>query len=221
VLLLAFDTATDAVTVAVHDGDRVLAEMSAAGPRRHGELLVPSIADVLATAGARLDAVTAIAAGTGPGPYTGLRVGMMTARALGVALGVPVHGVCTLDAIAFAVVSGAGSRPPREPFVVATDAKRKEVYWADYSADGVRLSGPAVSPPAELPPGRLAAGQGAWLYPESFGKLLEPHYPTAAALAALTVRLLAQGVRLPGPQPLYLRLPDARVPGPRKAVTPR
>jgi tRNA threonylcarbamoyl adenosine modification protein YeaZ len=221
VLLLAFDTATDAVTVAVHDGDRVLAERSALGARCHGELLAPSIAGVLAEAGAGLGAVTAVAVGTGPGPYTGLRVGVVTAQALGAALGVPVHGVCTLDAIAYAVLSGAGSIPPREPFVVATDAKRKEVYWAEYSAAGTRLSGPAVSRPAELPHGRQGAGQGAWLYPESFSGLLEPRHPTAAALAAFAVGRLAEGTLLPAPQPVYLRLPDAKVPGPRKIVTPR
>ncbi len=220
-LLLAFDTATDAVTAAVHDGDRVLAEMSALGARRHGELLAPSIAGVLAEAGAGPGDVTAVAVGTGPGPYTGLRVGVVTARALGAALGVRVHGVCTLDAIAYAAVSGAGCPPPRDPFVVATDAKRKEVYWAEYSPAGVRLSGPAVSRPAELPQRRQAAGQGAWMYPESFSGLLEPHYPTGAALAAFAVGRLAEGPPLPPPQPLYLRLPDAAVPGPRKIVTPR
>ncbi len=220
-LLLAFDTATDAVTVAVHDGARVLAETTTVSARRHGELLAPSIAGVLAEAGSGLDAVTDVAVGTGPGPYTGLRVGVMTARALGAALGVPVHGVCTLDAIAYAVVSGDGSCPPREPFLVATDARRKEVYWAEYSAAGTRLSGPGVSRPAQLPEGRRAAGQGAWLYPESFSGLLEPHHPTAAALASLAVRNLADGTPLTAAQPLYLRLPDARIPGPRKAVTPR
>jgi len=222
VLLLAFDTATPAVTVAVHDGDRVLAEMSVVDGRRHGELLAPSIAGVLDEAGSGLDAVTAVAAGTGPGPYTGLRVGVMTARSLGAALAVPVHGVCTLDAIAHAVADdGAASDPPRGPFLVATDARRKEVYWAEYSVTGSRLSGPKVNRPADLPRGRYAAGQGAWLYPESFSGLLEPHYPTAAAVAALAVRCLADGTPLLAPQPIYLRLPDARIPGPAKTVTPR
>ncbi len=220
-LLLAFDTATEAVTVAVHDGDQVLAGMTTVGARRHGELLAPSIAGVLAQAGAGLDAVTAVVAGTGPGPYTGLRVGVMTARALGAALGVPVYGVCTLDAIAYAVVHGDEARPGRGPFLVATDARRKEVYWAEYSATGTRLSGPAVSRPAELPSQMQAAGQGAWLYPESFGGLLEPHHPAAAALASLAAARLSEGAPLLAPQPLYLRLPDARVPGPRKAVMPR
>lgn len=221
VLLLAFDTATAAVTVALHDGERVLAGMTSVDARRHGELLAPSIAGVLAEAGKGVDAVTAVAAGTGPGPYTGLRVGVMTARALGAALGVPVYGVCTLDAIAHAVAAGTESATPRGAFLVATDARRKEVYWAEYSAAGIRLSGPAVNRPADLPPGRQAAGQGAWLYPESFSGLLEPHYPTAAALAALAVRQLADGTPLLPPQPIYLRLPDARIPGPPKAVTPR
>jgi tRNA threonylcarbamoyladenosine biosynthesis protein TsaB len=221
VLLLAFDTATEAVTVAVHDGGRALAELTTVDARRHGELLAPSIAGVLAEAGTSLDAVTAVVAGTGPGPYTGLRVGVVTARALGAALGIPVYGVCTLDAIAYAVVSGEASPPPRGPFVVATDARRKEVYWAEYSPAGARLSGPSVGRPADLPQGRQAAGQGAWLYPESFGGLLEPLHPAAAGLASLAVRRLAEGAPMPPPRPLYLRLPDAQTPGPPKAVTPR
>ncbi len=219
-LLLAFDTATPAITVAVHDGERVLAEVTTVDARRHGELLAPSIAAVLAEARVSVDTVTAVVAGTGPGPYTGLRVGVMTARALGAALDVPVYGVCTLDVIAYAVVS-SGDCQPSGQFVVATDARRKEVYWARYATDGTRLTGPAVNRPAELPPGSLAAGCGAWLYPEAFGGLLEPRYPAASALAALAARRIAGGTSLLAPEPLYLRLPDARVPGPIKAVTPR
>jgi len=225
VLLLGFDTATAAVTVALHDGDRVLAETATIDARRHGEVLVPSIAAVLAEAGFAMAAVTAVAAGIGPGPYTGLRVGLITARALGAALRVPVHGVCTLDVIAHAAVHSPGNGPPATApsghFLVATDARRKEVYWAEYAADGTRLSAPAVNRPSELPRGRQAAGQGAWLYPEAFGGLLEPRYPTAAALTGLIAHRLAQGAPLPPPHPLYLRLPDARAPGPVKAVTPR
>lgn len=220
-LLLGFDTATEAVTVALHDGGRVLAEIASADARRHAELLVPSIAAVLAEAGRSLDAVTAVAVGIGPGPYTGLRVGVMTARAFGAARGVPVYGVCSLDVIAYSVAHGGGSAAPDGPFLAATDARRKEVYWAEYAADGTRLSGPAVSRPEELPAERMAAGHGAWLYAHAFGGLLEPQYPAAAALTALTARRLARGLPLLEPQPLYLRLPDARVPGPRKAVTPR
>lgn len=220
-LLLGFDTATPAVTVALYDGDRVLAEMASADPRRHGERLVPSVAAVLAQARRSLDAVTAVAVGIGPGPYTGLRVGVMTARALGAACGVPVYGVCTLDVIAHSVAHAPGHSAPDGPFLVATDARRKEVYWAEYACDGMRLSGPAVNRPGELPAPRMAAGHGAWLYPQAFSGLLEPQYPAAAALTALAARSLAQGLPLLPPQPLYLRVPDARVPGPPKAVTPR
>ena len=101
-LLLALDTATPAVTVALHDGTDVIASSSQVDARRHGELLLPAVDRVLAEAGLRLDAVTGIAVGIGPGPYTGLRVGLMTADTFGLALGVPVHGVCTLDALAYA-----------------------------------------------------------------------------------------------------------------------
>ena len=219
-LLLAFDTATPAVTVALHDGTHVLAETTTVNARRHGELLASSIDAVLAEAGTgRLD-ITAIAAGTGPGPYTGLRVGLVTARVLGSALDVPVYGVGTLDVIA-ADVSGTGGRG----FIVATDARRREVYWARYDAAGHRLDGPAVGFPADVAEaaadshGLLTAGAGAALYPGVLGEPIEPSYPAAGTLARLAARQLAAGVPGTGAEPVYLRLPDARVPGPPKRVT--
>ncbi len=106
-LLLAFDTATPAVTVALHDGQRVLAEAVTVDARRHGELLAPSIAKVIADAGAQPGDLTAIVTGAGPGPYTGLRVGVVTARVFGRTLGLPVYGVCTLDVLARAAVPAA------------------------------------------------------------------------------------------------------------------
>ena len=147
-LVLAFDTATPAVTVALHDGTHVLAETTTVNARRHGELLASSIDAVLAEAGAgRLD-ITAVAAGTGPGPYTGLRVGLVTARVLSSALGVPVYGICTLDVVAADVASRGTAAGQR--FLVATDARRREVYWARYDAAGRRLDGPAVGFPADV-----------------------------------------------------------------------
>ena len=95
----------------------------------------------------RLD-ITAVAAGTGPGPYTGLRAGLVTARVLGSALGVPVYGVCTLDVVAAGVASTGTAAG--QGFIVATDARRREVYWARYDADGRRLDGPAVGFPADV-----------------------------------------------------------------------
>jgi tRNA threonylcarbamoyladenosine biosynthesis protein TsaB len=216
VLLLAFDTATPATTAAVHDGDRALAECAAVDARRHGELLMPSILSVLDQAGATLGEVTAVAVGTGPGPYTGLRAGLVTARALSAALGVPVYGVCTLDVIARAAVGPAAGRE----YLAATDARRKEVYWARYAPSGERLSGPQVGAPSGLDPAVPAAGEGPWLYPAAFGEPIGPRYPAASWLAGLAAERLRLGHALPPPEPLYLRKPDAQVPGPPKQVSP-
>jgi tRNA threonylcarbamoyl adenosine modification protein YeaZ len=239
VLVLAFDTATPAVTVALHDGTHVLAETTTVDARRHGELLASSIDAVLAEAGAgRLD-ITAVAAGTGPGPYTGLRAGLVTARVLGSALSVPVYGVCTLDVVAAGVASMGTAAG--QGFIVATDARRREVYWARYDADGRRLDGPAVGFPADVAdvaevaevagtvteiaaeraanhPGILTAGMGALLYPGVLGEPIEPRYPAAGTLAGIAAHQLAAGEPGSGAEPIYLRRPDARVPGPPKRV---
>ncbi|MHC3454000.1 tRNA (adenosine(37)-N6)-threonylcarbamoyltransferase complex dimerization subunit type 1 TsaB [Streptomyces prasinus] len=216
-LLLALDTATPAVTVALHDGDDVIASSSQVDARRHGELLLPAVDRVLAEAGSKVDALTGIVVGTGPGPYTGLRVGLVTADAFGLALGVPVYGVCTLDGLAYAAdLEG--------PFVVATDARRKEVYWARYADSRTRLTDPAVDRPADIADrvaGLPAVGAGALLYPEAFPEAGEPEYVSAAALARLAAERLAAGVELPAPRPLYLRRPDAQVPKNYKVVTPK
>jgi tRNA threonylcarbamoyl adenosine modification protein YeaZ len=216
VLILAFDTATPAVTVAVHDGVQVVAEESAVDARRHGELLSVFIDRALRRAGATPASLTAIAVGTGPGPYTGLRTGLVTARVLGATLDVPVDGICTLDVIATSAAGAAGGRE----FLVATDARRKELYWARYSAFGQRVTGPKVSPAADLPAGLPVAGEGARLYPELVEQALEPAYPSAAWLAALAAERIAAGMPPAPPQPLYLRRPDAREPGRPKRVTP-
>lgn len=223
-LLLALDTATPAVTVALHDGSGVLAESRQVDARRHGELLLPAVDRVLAEAGRKLDAVSDIVVGVGPGPYTGLRVGLVTAATFGAVLGVPVHGLCTLDGLAHA--SGL-----TEPFIVATDARRKEVYWARYepgtpSRPVTRLTEPAVDRPADIADevaGAPAVGAGALLYDTVFTGVRRdgPEHQSAAALAALAAQKLAAGEEMLPPQPLYLRRPDAQVPANYKVVTPR
>jgi len=223
VLLLAFDTATPAVTVALRGDEGVLAEHTEVDARRHGELLAPGIEKVLAAAGCARTDLTGVAVGVGPGPFTGLRVGLMTARALGDALDIPVHGVCTLDVLAAAVIEGGGDFSDGG-FAVATDARRREVYWAAYDLTGRRENEPAVDRPAEIAgqlAGRGVAGEGSRLYPEQFPHALEPALPSAAVLADVTARLLREdpGALLP-PHPLYLRRPDAVEPGARKSVTP-
>jgi tRNA threonylcarbamoyladenosine biosynthesis protein TsaB len=223
VLVLAFDTATPAVTVAVGGAGGVLAQRTVVDARRQGELLAVSIREVLAEAGLAGRDLDAIAAGAGPGPYTGLRVGLVTARALGSALGVPAHGFSTLDVIAADAVAAAAGRE----FLVATDARRRELYWARYSAAGVRLSGPGVAAPAagrgggveaSLPAGLPVAGEGAHAYPDLFGEAIPPRYPSAATAAVWCAGRLAAGQPLGPPDPLYLRRPDARVPGAPKSV---
>lgn len=223
-LLLAFDTATPAVTVALHDGSAVLAESTTVDARRTGEVLAPGIEAALARAGRKLGEVTDVAVGVGPGPFTGLRVGLVTARALGDALGIPVHGVCTLDVLAY---QAARSVPTlRTPYAVASDARRKEVYWAEYSlgsAGPERVGEPDVAHPAliqERLAGLQVAGEGALLYPDVFPEAVDPRHPSAAALAEVVLDRLATdpGSLLP-PEPLYLRRPDAVEPGSRKRVS--
>ncbi|MDX3851276.1 tRNA (adenosine(37)-N6)-threonylcarbamoyltransferase complex dimerization subunit type 1 TsaB [Streptomyces sp. AK02-01A] len=216
-LLLAVDTATPAVTVALHDGTSVLAAESQVDARRHGELLLPAVDRVLAVAGLALDAVTDVVVGVGPGPYTGLRVGLVTALTFGSALGVPVRGLCTLDGLAY----GAEAEGP---FVVATDARRKEVYWARYADARTRLTEPAVDRPADIADqvaGLPAVGAGALLYPGVFADARGPEHQSAAALASLAAERLASGGEFLPPLPLYLRRPDAQVPKNYKVVTPK
>lgn len=216
VLVLGFDTATPAVSAALHDGASVVASRLRVDPRRHGELLAPMIADVLADAGASRADLTAVAVGVGPGPYTGLRVGLVTARVLAAVLGIPVHGVCTLD-----IIAERARHHVATGFLVATDARRGEVYHARYDEKGRRVDGPRVGAAAVIDGGAglPAAGDGARLYPEAFCGVIEPAYPDAAALCQIAVR--ATPGQLSEPEPLYLRRPDAREPGAPKRVTPR
>jgi tRNA threonylcarbamoyladenosine biosynthesis protein TsaB len=225
VLLLGLDTATSAVTVALHDGAQPLAQLVTVDAHRHAELLAPAVEKVIADAGAVPRDLTGVVAGVGPGPFTGLRVGLVTARVLGAALGIPVYGLCTLDAIAADAVAlrEAGAHPGSD-FLVATDARRREVYWARYDHAGRRLSGPEVTRPADVPDSGLpAAGEGPLLYPELLPHGFGPVRPSAATLCRLAAAALEAGdpdqLLLP-PEPLYLRRPDAREPGAPKRVTP-
>lgn len=213
-LVLALDTATPASTAALvevtADGLFGVAENRTVDPRAHGEKLAPEIAAVLAGAGFRPRDLTAIVAGLGPGPFTGLRVGLATAASMGQALGIPTYGVCSLDAL------GRAAGPGR--VLIATDARRREVYYATY-ADGVRETGPDVAKPADVTVNAdKSAGEGALKY--DFGVPVEEHllYPPGAALVAIA----ADRIRSQAPSeiltPLYLRRPDAVEPAGRKPV---
>jgi tRNA threonylcarbamoyl adenosine modification protein YeaZ len=210
VLVLALDTATPTLVAGLArwsagGGAEVLAERAVASGTRHAELLTPAITGVLADAGLGLDDVAAVVTGLGPGPFTGLRVGVVTAATLADARGLPVVGVCSLDAV------GAGAR------TVVTDARRREVHWATYDAAGARVDGPAVARPEGLSlPGPLVGDPA---FAERLGARVEPAEVTTAGLLRAAAPLLADPPR--GPLvPIYLRRPDATPPGARKTVTP-
>ena len=213
-MLLAFDTATPFVTVALHDGDDVVVERRSEQRMKHGEQLAPLIDAALTEAGVVRQDLTAIAVGVGPGPFTGLRVGLVTARTLAFVLELPVYGVCSLDVLA--VEAAQGARPIGRDFTVATDARRKEVYLAAYAEQGRRLDGPEVVRPADAATDGPVVGEGAVLYPDSFPDAREPVLPSAGWLARAVAEELAE---LHDPEPMYLRRPDAIAPGAPKRVS--
>ena len=199
-IVLALDTATPAVTAGIVEvGAAIvtLAERTIVDARAHAERLTPTVIAALAEGGKTMADLDAVVVGCGPGPFTGLRVGMATAAAYGQALGIPVRGVCTLDAIA---------RATRGEVLVVTDARRREVYWARYR-DGVRVDGPAVNAAADVPGGAEAVA-GSPEHAAMFDlPLLAPVYPTAAGLVAA----VADWDSEPEPLiPMYLRRPDAK-----------
>lgn len=207
-LVLAFDSSAPVVSVAVHDGNDLLGVATGEGAMAHGELLAPAIEQALQQAGRGMGDVTDVAVGVGPGPFTGLRVGVVTALTLGASLGVPTHGVCSLDVVAAEVNSA-------DAFLVATDARRKEVYWALYDAGphGLRrIEGPAVDRPdalAALHPGVPVIGRGAHLYGDVLRAVEGPTDPAASVLAAGVAS--GEFTELPL-EPLYLRRPDVSEP---------
>ena len=216
-LILAIDTSTSAITVALR-GEGVAASATVLDARGHSEHVAPLVQRCLATAGRTPADVTDVVVGNGPGPFTGLRVGIVTGLVFGHARGIPVHGVCSLDALA----ADAAPLVGRGELLVATDARRKEVYWARYAVEPLgspapeafvtrRLTDPAVDRPADLPEELRAlptAGRGPVLFPDLFPHAIGVLDVQAASLAALAERGLGDGEQMPV-EPLYLRRPDA------------
>jgi tRNA threonylcarbamoyl adenosine modification protein YeaZ len=231
VLVLALDTSSPAVSAALVDLERDdagdvrwgrSATWQQVDARRHGELLATGVQSVLAELRASRSSIAAVAVGVGPGPFTGLRVGIVTGLALGDALGVPVYGSCSLDAV------DAWSDEPGSRLVV-TDARRKEVYWAEYDHTGDRVAGPSVMAPERLAQalretgwsGRVV-GDGALRHRDVFAQhdvRDEPRYPSPDALVLLTARRVLDGAPTEALTPLYLRRPDAVPPASAKPVT--
>ncbi|MEP6481705.1 MAG: tRNA (adenosine(37)-N6)-threonylcarbamoyltransferase complex dimerization subunit type 1 TsaB [Rhodoglobus sp.] len=213
-MLLAIDTSVG-TSVAVVDHERgILAEHSSADTRGHAEVIGRLIRACLDDSGIAVVALSGVVAGMGPGPFTGLRVGIAAARAFAFGAGKPVVPVVSHDAIAFGVV---------EPLVVATDARRSEVYWSSYSgvdAAGlpVRTSGPSLAKAVELP--ALVAGLGGPIAP----RLIQARAVSAAALGLLAESLYANGRQFAASfdgrvEPLYLRSPDVTISAGPKRVT--
>jgi tRNA threonylcarbamoyl adenosine modification protein YeaZ len=210
VLVLALDTATPTLVAGLADrstdgATEVLAERAVPSGNRHAELLTPAISDVLDDAGLTVGDLDAVVTGLGPGPFTGLRVGIVTAATLADARGIPVVGVCSLDAV------GSGER------TVVTDARRKEVYWAAYDGDGSRVDGPGVVRPEEL--GRSGRFVGDPAFAARLGVEVEAADVTTAGLLRAAGLLLADPSSAGPLVPLYLRRPDATPPTAMKAVS--
>jgi tRNA threonylcarbamoyl adenosine modification protein YeaZ len=203
-VVLAIDTATAAVTAGIvrtgavaGDPPVEIAQRITEGARAHAECLTPNILAVLNDSSFSAGDLDAVVVGCGPGPFTGLRVGMATAAAFGHALGIPVYGVCSLDAI--------GCRTRGEVLVV-TDARRREVYWARYR-DGVRAGGPGVDAAARIAVGEVSAVAGSPQHAAVFGlAVIGPVYPSPGGLVS-AVTGWAEPRSL---TPLYLRRPDAK-----------
>lgn len=224
--LLAIDTATDTVSVAVHDGESVVASRAARGERRHAELLTPMIREVLDRVGIALSDIGAIAVDVGPGLFTGMRVGITTAKALAEVLDVPVVPVTSLEAMAL-----AAEATDMEVVASVLDARRGEVFWALFrAADRAALTEPRVGSPESCIADITARGQsvavigsGMQRHRELFADHLrlavsahtlgEPSEPLADQVAALGfARAMRQMTRsVDEVAPLYLRAPDAEI----------
>ena len=202
--VLAIDTSVG-VSVALLNSNGELTQSQAVDHGMQGELTAELISQVVANSGIEISEITDVVVGVGPGPFTGLRVGLVTAAVFAHARGIPIHGICSLDAIAFDYA---------KPCVVVTDARRKELYWARY--EDKRIGEPQVSKPEDLLaqfPNTDFVGPGAQLYPDFIsGKVSELK---AGSLAKLFVSGNAQLVDV---SPMYLRKPDAVEPTTRKSV---
>lgn len=217
---LSLDTSASVAVALVDDAGTVLAARSDEQQRHHAELLAPMIAAVLEDAGVDRTELTSVVVGTGPAPFTGLRVGLVSARALALALGVPVRGVPSLDALA---ATASRTLPAGTTVVAVTDARRREVYSAGYRVDGpgavTVTHEPGVGAAVDLDlDGAVVVGPGAALYPDVFaGRQVLAAVVDPAELARLALARADAGLPLPT-EPLYLRRPDAVPSTARKRV---
>ncbi|MDR0488070.1 MAG: tRNA (adenosine(37)-N6)-threonylcarbamoyltransferase complex dimerization subunit type 1 TsaB [Propionibacteriaceae bacterium] len=215
-VILGIDTSTRISVGIARDGVAV-AGVITGDSRSHAEMLMPTIEHIMDVTGVTMDDLSGIGVGMGPGPFTGLRVGIVAATTLGSVLTIPVYHVCSLDVLALSVLSGAENCDLGDDFIACTDARRKEVYWAQYSSCGVRKAGPFVSDPRDLPD-LVCYGPGVLAYPDA-GLRTDPRLVNTdlcADVLAMSIHALPDV----GSQPLYLRHADATEPGSTKSVLP-
>jgi len=210
-VLLSIDTSAG-TSVAVVDQDRgIISEAGEIDTRRHAEVIGELIALVLHRSGIEIGALSGVVAGMGPGPFTGLRVGIAAANSFALGAGQPIVRVVSHDSIAWGYYA-AGSTGP---LLVVTDARRREVYWTAYEgADtfGIprRSQGPALTTPGEL---RTAVTGYAGYH------RLDANQVSAGASGMLAESLSAHHRGFAGSAPLYLRSPDVTVPNAPKRVS--
>jgi tRNA threonylcarbamoyl adenosine modification protein YeaZ len=210
-VLLAIDTSAG-TGVAVVDRDRgVLAERAEPDTRRHAEVIGELISQCLVEAGIEVTDLSGVAAGMGPGPFTGLRVGIAAAQAFALGAARPVVRVVSHDAIAFGHYAAGGSGP----LLVVTDARRKEVYWSAYrGADSVSLPERAAAPGLARPEELAGAVEGYDDY-----QRLDASLVSAASLGLLAESMYLHGREFAGHDALYLRSPDVTLSAGPKRVT--
>jgi tRNA threonylcarbamoyl adenosine modification protein YeaZ len=235
VLALGIDTSTPMVSVTLVEAEplprnatavmtrppRAVARRDELVNNTHGEVLAAFIDEVFRDAGASTTDLAAVGVGLGPGPFTSLRVGVVTAVALSDALGVPAYGVCSLDVVATVHATD------QDRFVVVSDARRRQLYWAVYNEVGGREEGPEIGFPQDVAAhvrDRVTevAGPASTLYADAFAgfTITEPRWPDTWWIAQHAWSRAQSGIAPEPLIPMYLRRPDAREPGPPKRVTP-
>lgn len=216
-MILGIDTSLGSAVAVVEPDGVVLSQAQSADPRGHAEVIGTLIAQALAEASVPASAVTHVAAGMGPGPFTGLRVGIAAARTFALGRGVPVIPVVSHDAVALELLlhdalTGDLDRGDGRPFAVVTDARRREFAYTVYDGlddDGLpsRRAEPALAPREDLD--RILAALGA--------RRADAARVPAALLATCAARALSAGRTIGPADALYLRSPDVTLPnGPKK-----
>lgn len=239
--ILALDTSSvvSVACVTVGSGDvdsagvEVVAEHETDSTTRHAEDLIPVCERLLAEAG--WDRPDAVLVGEGPGPFTGLRVGIAAGQTLAFAWGVDAYGICSLDGLAAQLLAesglasesdsdlaaagdepGAGEDVTEPVLTAALDARRRELYWASYARNGARIAGPHVTKPGELPAEYPVGGAGVSVRAEELAEAAIPVLAgtetTPVSASYLARAWHAAGMPANPPIARYLRESDAVVP---------